>query len=53
VGNSDPVGTAGERRGLCSVEDSDRDAMAEVHILGEIHGATGFDGKNVFCKVRV
>lgn len=26
--------------------------MAELHIVGELQGATGFEGRNVFCKVR-
>jgi hypothetical protein len=26
--------------------------MAELHIIGQLVGATGFDGHSVFCKVR-
>lgn len=24
--------------------------MAELHVVGEVHGSTGFGGRNVFCK---
>ena len=27
--------------------------MAELHVVGEVHGSTGFGGRNVFCKVRL
>ena len=26
--------------------------MAELHIVGEIVGASGFEERNLFCKVR-
>lgn len=26
--------------------------MAELHIVGQVVGATGFDGHSIFCKVR-
>lgn len=27
--------------------------MAEVHVVGQLVGATGFKERNLFCKVRV
>jgi hypothetical protein len=27
--------------------------MAEVHVIGQLVGATGFKERNLFCKVRV
>lgn len=26
--------------------------MAELHIIGQVEGASGFDGHSIFCKVR-
>lgn len=26
--------------------------MAELHVVGQVLGATGFQGQSIFCKVR-
>jgi len=38
-------------RGLWHKRERERE-MAELHIVGEIVGAVGFEDKNLFCKVR-
>lgn len=31
---------------------TERERMAELHVVGEIVGAAGFEDRNLFCKVR-